>query len=56
MSATESRTTPPDITTAVLNSFQGCQDPRLRELMQAFVRHLHAFATEVSLPMTNGVA
>ena len=56
MSAAESRTTPADITTAVLNSFQGCHDLRLRELMQAFVRHLHAFATEVSLPMTNGVA
>src|SRR5256885_14041044 len=46
---TDSRTTPVDITAGVLASFEGCEDPRLRELMQAFVRHLHAFATEVGL-------
>jgi hydroxyquinol 1,2-dioxygenase len=43
------RTTPADITAAALASFDGCRDPRLRELMQALVRHLHGFATEVSL-------
>lgn len=43
------RTTPADITGAVLASFEGCPDSRLRELMLALVRHLHAFATEVSL-------
>jgi hydroxyquinol 1,2-dioxygenase len=43
------RTTPGDITAAAVASFEGCSDPRLRELMQALVRHLHAFATEVSL-------
>ncbi len=43
------RTTPADITTAVAASFERCPDPRLRELMTALVRHLHAFATEVGL-------
>jgi hydroxyquinol 1,2-dioxygenase len=43
------RTTPADITAAAVASFEGCSDPRLRELMQALVRHLHGFATEVSL-------
>jgi hydroxyquinol 1,2-dioxygenase len=49
MSSTGSKTTPVDITSAVEASFDDCADPRLRELMQAFVRHLHAFAVEVSL-------
>jgi len=43
------QTAPADITAAVLASFERCPDPRLRELMQALVSHLHAFATEVSL-------
>jgi protocatechuate 3,4-dioxygenase beta subunit len=43
------RTEPADITAAVLASFDGCPDPRLREVMQCLVRHLHAFATEVRL-------
>jgi hydroxyquinol 1,2-dioxygenase len=33
----------------VLRSFDGCADPRLRELMRALVRHLHAFLREVRL-------
>jgi hydroxyquinol 1,2-dioxygenase len=33
----------------VLASFDGCSDDRLRELMQALVRHAHAFAEEVKL-------
>ena len=45
----ESRTTPAEITTSVVASFEHCPDPRLRALMQAFVRHLHEFATEVRL-------
>lgn len=50
MTATGStRTTPADITAAATASFDGCSDPRLRELMQSLVRHLHAFAAEVSL-------
>jgi hydroxyquinol 1,2-dioxygenase len=43
------RTTPADITAAAIASFDSCEDPRLRELMQALARHLHAFATEVGL-------
>jgi protocatechuate 3,4-dioxygenase beta subunit len=43
------RTTPADITAAVEASFDGSPDARLREVMQALVRHIHAFATEVGL-------
>jgi catechol 1,2-dioxygenase len=43
------RTTPADITAAVEASFDACPDPRLRAVMQALVRHIHAFATEVGL-------
>jgi protocatechuate 3,4-dioxygenase beta subunit len=46
---TGSRTSPADITASVLASLEGCDDDRLRELMQALARHLHAFATEVGL-------
>jgi hydroxyquinol 1,2-dioxygenase len=42
-------TTPSDITAAVSSSFAGCRDERRRELLQALVRHLHAFAGEVGL-------
>jgi hydroxyquinol 1,2-dioxygenase len=42
------QTTPSEITAQVVASFEGCADPRLRRLMQAFVSHLHAFATEVT--------
>ncbi len=44
-----SRTTPADITAAALASFESCADPRLRELMQGLVRHLHSFAVETAL-------
>jgi hydroxyquinol 1,2-dioxygenase len=40
---------PADIAAAAVASFEGCTDPRLRELMQALVRHLHGFAVEVGL-------
>src|SRR3954462_15367403 len=43
------RTTPADITAAVEARFAGCADPRLRDIMQALVRHLHAFVTDVEL-------
>jgi catechol 1,2-dioxygenase len=43
------RTSPADITDAAVASFAGCPDDRLRVLLQAFVRHLHAFAGEVGL-------
>lgn len=38
-----------EITAAVLASFDACPDPRLRELAQSLVRHLHAFARETNL-------
>lgn len=42
-------TTPDQITDRVVSSFDGCSDVRLRELMQALVRHAHAFVREVEL-------
>jgi hydroxyquinol 1,2-dioxygenase len=45
----EGPTRPDQITAAVLASFDSCPDPRLRELMQSLVRHLHAFASETLL-------
>ena len=41
--------TPERITEVVLESFDACRDERLREVMQALVRHLHGFAAEVGL-------
>jgi len=38
-----------DVTTAVLSELQRTKSPRLREIMSAFVRHLHDFAREVKL-------
>src|SRR4051812_8999326 len=38
-----------DVTPAVLSEMQRAQNPRLREVLSAFVRHLHAFAREVKL-------
>jgi hydroxyquinol 1,2-dioxygenase len=38
-----------DLTQAVEHSFDGTPNARLRDIMQALVRHLHAFATEVEL-------
>jgi hydroxyquinol 1,2-dioxygenase len=37
------------ITEQAIASFADCSDPRLRELMESLVRHLHAFITEVDL-------
>jgi protocatechuate 3,4-dioxygenase beta subunit len=37
------------VTEAVLQQMAGTPDPRLREIMAAAVKHLHAFAREVSL-------
>jgi len=37
------------LTTDVVAAFATTPDPRLREIMQALVRHLHAFAREVDL-------
>ncbi|MER6564612.1 dioxygenase, partial [Streptomyces sp. NPDC001027] len=38
-----------DLIARVQRSFDSCQDPRLRELMQGLVKHLHAFLREVRL-------
>jgi hydroxyquinol 1,2-dioxygenase len=45
----DSPITPQQITEQVLASFDATPDPRRRELMKAFVSHLHAFVTEVEL-------
>ena len=37
------------VTNEVLAGFAGTADPRLREIMDALVRHLHGFAREVRL-------
>lgn len=42
-------TRPADISAAVVASFSSCTDERLREIMQALVTHLHAFAVDVGL-------
>lgn len=42
-------TTPAEITDTVVASFDGCSHARLREVMQALVRHLHGFVCEVRL-------
>ena len=41
--------TPETITDAVLEQMAGTADPRLREVMDSAVRHLHAFARDVNL-------
>jgi catechol 1,2-dioxygenase len=38
-----------DITREAIASFDGCSDARLRELMQALTRHLHAFVSDLRL-------
>jgi protocatechuate 3,4-dioxygenase beta subunit len=38
-----------DLTEEVLGRLEATPDPRLREIMQSLVRHLHAFAREVNL-------
>jgi hydroxyquinol 1,2-dioxygenase len=50
VTATESRqTSAAAITAAAIASFERCPDPRLRQIMNALIKHLHAFATEVNL-------
>jgi protocatechuate 3,4-dioxygenase beta subunit len=43
------QTSPEQITAQVVSSFEACSDERLRELMVAFVGHLHGFARDVGL-------
>lgn len=38
-----------DITQRVAASFETCESPRLKVVLQSFVRHLHAFARETEL-------
>jgi hydroxyquinol 1,2-dioxygenase len=42
-------TTPCKLTDEVLAAYEGTPDPRLRELLGALIRHLHAFAAETRL-------
>jgi protocatechuate 3,4-dioxygenase beta subunit len=48
-SVAASKVTAADISRAALRSFDQTSDPRTKELLQAAVKHLHAFATEVNL-------
>jgi hydroxyquinol 1,2-dioxygenase len=41
--------TPAELTSDVLRAYGATPEPRLREILQSLIRHLHAFATEVSL-------
>ncbi len=38
-----------DVTKAVLSELERAPNPRFREIISAFVRHLHDFAREVQL-------
>jgi len=38
-----------DVTTAVLSELERTKNPRLRQILSAFIRHLHDFAREVQL-------
>jgi protocatechuate 3,4-dioxygenase beta subunit len=42
-------TTEEDITREVIQRFEGTPDPRLREIIQSLVRHIHGFVREVRL-------
>lgn len=44
-------TTTQDLTEQVVASFARAENPRLRQVMQSLVRHLHAFALDVELSM-----
>ena len=45
----EQRAVEEDVTERVLRSFDGCGNPRLREVMTSLTRHLHAFLRDVRL-------
>jgi hydroxyquinol 1,2-dioxygenase len=47
--AVEQRRREDALTDEVLRSFDACSDPRLKFVLQALTRHLHAFAREVRL-------
>jgi hydroxyquinol 1,2-dioxygenase len=46
---TQDRLTSEDLTQAVLDRFSDTPDPRLREIMQSLVLHLHRFVADVEL-------
>ena len=45
----EQRAREDEVVARVLASFDGCAEPRLRELMRGVVTHLHAFLRDVRL-------
>lgn len=45
----EQRTREDELVERVLRSFDGCQDPRLDQVLRSLVRHLHGFLREVRL-------
>jgi protocatechuate 3,4-dioxygenase beta subunit len=45
----EQRAVEEDVTERVLRSFDGCENPRLRQVMTSLTRHLHAFLRDVRL-------
>ena len=51
MSTTMNRrsTTEEDITNEVLRRFEATENPRLRQIMQSLVKHLHGFVRDVEL-------
>ena len=42
------------ITNAVLERISGASDPRIRQVSEALVRHLHAFVREVRRSLADG--
>jgi hydroxyquinol 1,2-dioxygenase len=38
-----------DLTKAVLSTFEHCQSPRIQQVMQSLISHLHAFVNDVQL-------
>jgi hydroxyquinol 1,2-dioxygenase len=49
MTTTVEKSAAETITAAAIASFDHTPDPRLRQLLQSLVKHLHAFASEVNL-------
>ncbi|HWI71343.1 MAG TPA: dioxygenase [Baekduia sp.] len=49
MTDATTHTTPDDITAKAVGSFADCADPRLRQIMESFVGHLHGFIKDVGL-------
>src|SRR5258708_23735916 len=40
---------PSKLTDEVVSRYKDCPDPRLKQIMESLVRHLHSFAREVNL-------